>query len=232
MICELRNIVKTYPSPSGGAHLTILNGISLSLNKGESVAIMGPSGSGKTTLLHIAAGLEQPDSGEAVIDGSNVSGMKANELAVLRNRKIGVVFQHHYLLPQCTLLENVLIPTLPYQDRQNRKKSMGRAINFLERMGLSDRLNHFPPQLSGGERQRVALARALINKPSLLCADEPTGSLDKANAVEMGKLLRQINKEEQTALLLVTHSEQLAAQMDMAMELNNANVRAAACRPR
>ncbi|MDR0305544.1 MAG: ABC transporter ATP-binding protein [Chitinispirillales bacterium] len=221
MVCELQNITKTYTSPSGSAHLTILNEISLNLNKGESAAIVGPSGSGKTTLLHIAAGLLQPDSGTVVIDGASVSGMDDRELAVMRNRKIGVVFQHHYLLPQCTLLENVLIPTLPYQDKQDRKKLAERAISIIKRMGLSDRLDHFPPQLSGGECQRVALARALINKPSLLCADEPTGSLDKTNAMEMGELLREINKEERTALLLVTHSEALASQMDRVLELHS-----------
>lgn len=221
MICKIENITKKYSSPSGVADLIILDEISLSLDKGESIAVTGPSGSGKSTLLHIAAGLEQPDSGSVIIDGSRVSEMNGNELAVLRNCKVGIVFQNHYLLPQCTLLENVLIPTLPYQDKQNRKKSAERAVYFLERMGLSDRLNHFPSQLSGGECQRVALARALINKPALLCADEPTGSLDKISAIEMGKLLLEINKEEQTALLLVTHSEPLAAQMDKTLSLNS-----------
>ncbi|MDR3011669.1 MAG: ABC transporter ATP-binding protein [Chitinispirillales bacterium] len=214
MICELRNIVKTYPAPDGSERLMILNDISLSLDKGESVAIVGPSGSGKTTLLHIAAGLEPPDSGEALIDGCDISKMGERELALVRNRKIGVVFQRHYLLPQCTLLENVLIPTLPYRNEQARA-----AADILDRLGLSKRLNHFPAQLSVGECQRAAFARALINRPLLLCADEPTGSLDQAAAVEMGKLLYEINKEEQTALILVTHSEKLAAQMDRTLEL-------------
>jgi len=221
MICKVENIVKKYSSPSGLADLVIIDDVSLNIDKGESIAIIGPSGSGKTTLLHIAAGLEQPDSGSVIITGSKVSNMNSGELAVLRNRKVGIVFQHHYLLPQCTLLENVLIPTLPYQDKQNREKSRERAVYFLERMGLSDRLNHFPSQLSGGECQRVALARALVNKPALLCADEPTGSLDKASAAELGKLLLEINKEEQTALLLVTHSQELAGQMDKTLSLNN-----------
>ncbi|MDR2728928.1 MAG: ABC transporter ATP-binding protein [Chitinispirillales bacterium] len=220
MICKIEGITKKYLSPSGMADLIIIDGVSLSIDKGESIAVTGPSGSGKSTLLHIAAGLEQPDSGAVMIDGNNVSEMSVSELAVLRNRKVGIVFQNHYLLPQCTLLENVLIPTLPYQDKQNRKKSAERAVYFLERMGLSDRLNHFPSQLSGGECQRVALARALINKPALLCADEPTGSLDKTSAMEMGKLLLEINNEEQTALLLVTHSDSLAAQMDKRLSLN------------
>jgi len=221
MICKLENITKKYSSPSGLADLVIIDNVSLNIDKGESTAITGPSGSGKTTLLHIAAGLEQPDSGCVMIDGSNVSKMSGSELAILRNRKVGIVFQHHYLLPQCTLLENVLIPTLPYQNKQNQKENIQRAAYLVERMGLSDRMNHFPSQLSGGECQRVALARALINKPSLLCADEPTGSLDKKSAMEMGKLLLEINKEEQTALLLVTHSDLLAAQMDKTLSLNN-----------
>ena len=221
MICEIQNIVKKYPSQSGQGDLIIIDGVSLNIDKGESIAITGPSGSGKTTLLHIAAGLETPNSGSVIIDGSNVSKMSDRELVILRNRKVGIVFQHHYLLPQCTLLENVLIPTLPYQTKQNRKESAQRAAYLVERMGLSDRLNHFPSQLSGGECQRVALARALINKPSLLCADEPTGSLDKKSAMEMGKLLLEINKEEQTALLLVTHSDLLAAQMDQTLFLNS-----------
>ncbi|MCL2690073.1 MAG: ABC transporter ATP-binding protein [Chitinispirillia bacterium] len=221
MICKLQNIVKKYPSPSGFADLIIIDDVSLNIDKGESVAITGPSGSGKTTLLHIAAGLEKPDSGNVIIDGGKVSEMNDSSLAVLRNYKVGIVFQHHYLLPQCTLLENVLIPTLPYQDKQNRKESAKRAAYLLERLGLSNRLNHFPSQLSGGECQRAALARALVNKPVLLCADEPTGSLDKKNAEELGTLLLEINKEEQTALLLVTHSQELAAQMDKTLSLNS-----------
>ncbi|MDR2578464.1 MAG: ABC transporter ATP-binding protein [Chitinispirillales bacterium] len=221
MVCELQNIVKTYPSPDGAERLIILDGVSLALDKGESVAIVGPSGSGKSTLLHIAAGLDLPDSGEVFIDGRDISKMGEKEIAALRNRKIGVVFQRHCLLPQCTLLENVLVPTLPYQNKNEKAVSRQRAAGILDRLGLSDRLNHFPSQLSGGECQRGALARALVNRPSLLCADEPTGSLDMGTAEEMGRLLRDINREEGTALLLVTHSEKLAAQMDRTLELRN-----------
>ena len=219
MICELQNIVKSYPVPSGSGRLVILDDISLSLGRGESVAVVGPSGSGKTTLLHIAAGLDLPDSGRALIDGKDISGMDDGELAFTRNHKVGVVFQRHCLLPQCTLLENVLIPTLPYRGGRADSLPWQRAAKLLGRLGLSRRLDHFPPQLSGGECQRAALARALINRPSLLCADEPTGSLDQYAAAEMGKLLREVNKEEQTALLLVTHSDALAAEMDRTLEL-------------
>ncbi|MCL2182423.1 MAG: ABC transporter ATP-binding protein [Chitinispirillia bacterium] len=226
MTCEIQNIAKAYPSPSGQEPLVILDDISLSLNKGESAAIVGPSGSGKTTLLHIAAGLEAPDAGRVLIDGNDISGLNENELAFTRNRKIGVVFQRHGLLPQCTLLENVLIPTLPYQNRRERDLLRQRAMNMLDRLGLSKRLGHFPSQLSGGECQRAALARALINCPSLLCADEPTGSLDNESAIEMGRLLREVNKEEQTALILVTHSEKLAAEMDRILELRNGKLNA------
>jgi ABC-type lipoprotein export system ATPase subunit len=222
MICELQNIVKTYPSPSG--RLMILDGISLSLDKGESVAIVGPSGSGKTTLLHIAAGLELPDSGRVVIDGGDISKMNEKGLARMRNSKVGIVFQRHHLLPQCTLLENVLIPVLPYQNKQEKILSRQRAIDILNRLGLKNRLDHFPTQLSGGECQRTALARALVNRPSLLCADEPTGSLDQAAAVEMGELLREVNKEEKTALILVTHSEKLAGQMDSTLVLSDGKI--------
>jgi ABC-type lipoprotein export system ATPase subunit len=224
MICELRDVVKTYPSPGGAGRLVILDGISLSLDKGESAAIVGPSGSGKTTLLHIAAGLDLPDSGRVAIDGGDISKMGEKELAVVRNRKVGIVFQRHCLLPQCTLLENVLIPTLPYLSKPEKTAARQRAIGILERLGLSERLDHFPSQLSGGECQRGALARALVNKPSLLCADEPTGSLDSAAALEMGKLLRDVNREEGTALLLVTHSEKLAEGMDRTLELHGGKI--------
>ena len=226
MICEIQNIVKSYPSPSESGRLVILDGVSLSLDKGESAAIVGPSGSGKTTLLHIAAALDLPDSGSVLIDGNDIYKSSERELAFIRNRKIGVVFQRHYLLPQCTLLENVLIPTLPYQNKNRREVDLlrQRAANILERLGLSKRLGHFPPQLSGGECQRAALARALINCPSLLCADEPTGSLDGAAAREMGQLLREVNKEERTALILVTHSEKLAAEMDRTLVLSGGKI--------
>ncbi|MDR0331454.1 MAG: ABC transporter ATP-binding protein [Chitinispirillales bacterium] len=226
MICELQNIVKEYPLPAGGGSLTILDGISLSIGKGESAAIVGPSGSGKTTLLHIAAGLDLPSSGSVLIDGSDISKMGERDLAATRNSKVGIVFQQHSLLPQCTLLENALMPTLPYRHKAGDAALRKRAVNLLERLGLQKRLSHFPKQLSGGELQRAALARALINRPIILCADEPTGSLDKAAALEMGRLLREINKEEGTALLLVTHSEKLSAEMDKTLELSGGKLNA------
>ncbi len=219
MLCELNDITKTYPIPTGSGFLKILDSISLRINKGESVAILGPSGSGKTTLLNIASALDIPDSGHVVIDDCDLAGLSKDQLALIRNRKIGIVFQKHHLLPQCTLLENVLVPTLPYQNKDNKGETLSRALELLDRMGLSERHNHFPSQLSGGECQRVTLARALINKPGLLCADEPTGSLDRMTAKEMAKLLAEINREENTALLIVTHSPELASRMDRRMEL-------------
>jgi ABC-type lipoprotein export system ATPase subunit len=219
MICTLNNITKTYPSPSGNERITVLSDVSVAVDRGSSVAITGPSGSGKTTLLHIAAAMDQPDSGSVTIDGTCLSDFGSDQLALLRNRKIGMVFQKHYLLPQLTLLENVLIPSLPFQTKESKAMSLERAQHLIKRMGLEKRSHHFPSQLSGGECQRTALARALINSPSLLCADEPTGSLDRTAAREIGALLNEINKEEQTALLVVTHSEELASTMNHVLGL-------------
>lgn len=219
MLCELNNITKTYPAPSGGDRIMVLASVSVAVDRGSSVAITGPSGSGKTTLLHIAAAMDQPDAGTVSIDGTSLSKLGNDQLAALRNRKIGMVFQKHYLLPQLTLLENVLIPTLPYQTKENKEQLLKRAVYLVNRMGLEKRSTHFPSQLSGGECQRVALARALINSPSLLCADEPTGSLDRTAAREIGTLLKEINREEQTALLVVTHSDELASTMTHVLEL-------------
>jgi ABC-type lipoprotein export system ATPase subunit len=219
MICTLNNITKTYPSPSGNERITVLADVSVAVDRCSSIAITGPSGSGKTTLLHIAAAMDQPDAGTVSIDGYYLSIFKKDQLAALRNRKIGMVFQKHYLLPQLTLLENVLLPSLPFQTKANRAQSLERALYLIKRMGLEKRSHHFPSQLSGGECQRTALARALVNSPSLLCADEPTGSLDRTAAREIGALLKEINKEEQTALLVVTHSEELASTMNRVLEL-------------
>ena len=179
MICELKNITKTYLAPSGRERITVLNDVSVAVDRCSSVAITGPSGSGKTTLLHIAAAMDQPDTGSVSIDRTSLSNLGNDQLAAIRNRKIGMVFQKHYLLPQLTLLENVLLPSLPYQTKATREQLLERAQYLIKRMGLEKRSTHFPSQLSGGECQRTALARALINSPSLLCADEPTGSLDR-----------------------------------------------------
>ncbi|QDT93931.1 ABC transporter ATP-binding protein [Gimesia algae] len=191
-----------------GESLPILNGVNLSLNRGGALAITGPSGSGKSTLLYIIGVLDQPTSGEIIQFGQNPFELKAKQQAEFRNQNIGFIFQDHHLMPQFSVLENVLIPTMVYQGTTSDAEE--RARHLLERVGLSDRLNHRPAQISGGERQRVAVCRALINNPRLLLADEPTGNLDRVNTESIGKLLLEINQEQNTILICVTHSRELA----------------------
>ncbi len=221
MLCEASHISKSYPAPGPGEPLQVLRDISLTIDAGESLAITGPSGSGKTTLLNIVATLDHPDTGTVLVDGASVTTLGEEELASIRNTRIGFVFQSHLLLPQCTLLQNVLIPTIPGRPKDQRTKARARAERLLDRVGLSDRQHHLPHQLSGGECQRAAVVRALINNPRILCADEPTGSLDRASSDALGELLVQLNREEKTALLVVTHSEELAARMDRQLLLRD-----------
>ena len=194
----------------------VLRGISLEMQKGESLVIMGPSGSGKSTLLHLLGTLDKPSSGSIEIEGTDPSQLSEPELARFRNRVIGFIFQDHYLLPQYDVLENVLIPSFAF--RQEDLSS--RALQLLERVGLSHRIRHRPFELSGGERQRVAVARALVNRPSLLLCDEPTGNLDRSTAQAVADLLLQLHEEEQGALIVVTHSMELAARFRRKYELN------------
>lgn len=215
----LRDVTKRYDAPGGGTSVEVLRGISLELRHGESLAIVGPSGSGKSTLLHIIGTLDRPTSGMATLNGRDLASLDEAALARVRNRDLGFVFQAHYLLPQCTLLENVLVPTLATDDRALKANAETRARKLLDRIGLGHRLDHRPGQLSGGERQRVALVRALVNEPKLLLADEPTGALDTASAQALGKLLAEINHEQAVALIVVTHSVELAAQMGRVLEL-------------
>jgi len=212
-LAELRQVVKQFPGPGG--HLTppVLNQVSLILNPGDAMAIMGPSGSGKSTLLHLLGGLDRPTTGSVWFEGRDLAELNDHDLAALRNRRIGFIFQLHHLLPQCTALENVLIPTLPRAARGSSDNSRERARRFLERVGLAERQNYRPAQLSGGECQRVAVVRALINQPRLLLADEPTGALDRPNAEGLADLLSDLNREEGIALLVVTHAPDLAARM-------------------
>ncbi|HBL47083.1 ABC transporter ATP-binding protein [Gimesia sp.] len=191
-----------------GESLPILNNVNLSLNRGEALAITGPSGSGKSTLLYILGVLDQPTAGEVIEFGQNPFELQAKQQAEFRNRNIGFIFQDHHLMPQFSVLENVLIPTMVSQSGSTDAED--RARHLLERVGLSDRLNHRPAQISGGERQRVAVCRALINNPRLLLADEPTGNLDRINTEAIGKLLLEINQEQNTILICVTHSRELA----------------------
>jgi lipoprotein-releasing system ATP-binding protein len=208
------SLSKEFPTRSGP--LAVLRDVSLSLADGEAVVIMGPSGSGKSTLLNILGTLEPPTGGRVNIDGCDPFTLSASELAAFRNRHVGFVFQDHHLLPQCSALENVLIPTLPGGQRDEAEK---RARHLLDRVGLAQRLEHRPAELSGGERQRVAIARALINRPTLLLADEPTGNLDRKTALMVASLLLELHREENTMFILVTHSQTLAGQFARRYEI-------------
>ncbi|HEX4122873.1 MAG TPA: ABC transporter ATP-binding protein [Verrucomicrobiae bacterium] len=210
---QLRDIGKSYRSVQDAPPVTVLDAISFSVEKGESVAIVGPSGSGKSTLLNIIGTLDRPTRGQVLLEGEDIAQLDEARLAAVRNRQIGFVFQAHHLLPQCTVLENVLVPTLVSEDAQSRVSAPERARRLLTRVGLGPRLDHRPGQLSGGERGRVAVVRALINQPRLLLADEPTGSLDHASGAELSRLLIELNREEKVTLLVVTHAPELAKQM-------------------
>ena len=216
----VENVGKQYPTR--GEPLTVLREVSLSLQTGQNVAIVGPSGSGKSTLLSIIGTLEPPSEGRVVLDGQDPAALGEPQLAAFRNRRIGFVFQDHHLLPQCSVLENVLVPTIA--GGPTRSESIERAHRLLDRVGLSQRLDHRPAELSGGERQRVALARALINQPTLLLADEPTGNLDRTTADRVGQLLLELQQQEQMMLIVVTHSQRLAALMGRRVELDEGRV--------
>jgi lipoprotein-releasing system ATP-binding protein len=206
MSLHVEHLAKDYPTRSGA--LTVLRDVSLDLERGELAAIMGPSGSGKSTLLHLLGTLDRPTRGEVRLEGRDPFALTERQLADFRNRHIGFVFQDHHLLPQCSVFENVLIPTLVAREDREAMKAWARQL--LDRVGLSDRLDHRPAELSGGERQRVAVARALIHRPILLLADEPTGNLDRRTAASIGKLLLELHREERNILLVVTHSAELA----------------------
>ena len=203
--------------------LVVLRYVSLELGQGENVAILGPSGSGKSTLLNVIGTLEPPSSGSVVLDGQDPAELDEPALAAFRNCRIGFVFQDHHLLPQCSVLENVLLPTIA--GGPTRRESVDRARMLLDRVDLSDRLEHRPAELSGGERQRVALARALINRPTLLLADEPTGNLDRTTAGRVAELMLDLRKSENMMLIVVTHSRRLAESMDRRLELDEGRLK-------
>jgi ABC-type lipoprotein export system ATPase subunit len=209
---ELRGVSKWYESGSEGAASArrILEGLDLVVNAGERFAIVGPSGCGKSTLLNILGTLDAPSEGKVIIDGIDTSGLSENEIARIRSEKIGFIFQMHHLLPQCTALENVLVPTLALATRPDPAAATARAKMLFDRVGLADKLNSQPGQLSGGERQRVAVVRSLINSPRLLLADEPTGALDEDNAKRLMDLLVELNDSEGLALIVVTHDRMIA----------------------
>ena len=217
-LLELEGVTKDYPMGAGAPVLRVLRGVSLRLARGASMAILGPSGSGKSTLLNIIGTLDVPTDGRVTFEGRDLSDKSEAERAAFRNRAIGFVFQLHHLLPHLTCLENVLVPTM---GRSGNGGVHERACALLERVGLGERLAQFPGELSGGERQRTAVVRALINKPRLLLADEPTGALDRESAESLADLLLELNGAEGTALVVVTHSERLAARMGSVMELRD-----------
>jgi ABC-type lipoprotein export system ATPase subunit len=208
-LLTLTHVEKRYGG-GAGPEVVVLKDINLSIGPGETVAILGPSGSGKSTLLSIAGALDRPTSGSVLFDGKSLSTLDEVSLARLRNADIGFVFQMHHLLPQCTVMENVLVPTLVHPEAGDVHL---RARQLLERMGLGHRFEHRPGHLSGGERQRTAIVRALINRPKLLLADEPTGALDRESAERLAELLGELNKTESISMILATHSPQLAEKM-------------------
>lgn len=218
---KINSISKSYFS--GNANKMVLNKLSLEVVKGEAVAIVGPSGTGKTTLLNILGTLDKADEGSVIIDGDDVMQLTAKTQPEFRNQKIGMVFQLHHLLPQCTLWENVLLPTLPM--KTNDGKAEKRAEELLKRTGIWEQRFQKPAELSGGECQRAAFVRALINEPSIILADEPTGALDEDNAETLSDLLLELNKEMGTTLIVVTHSSALAAKMDKVYELHSGKLR-------
>lgn len=203
------NAVRTFAMP-GGVPVEVLRGVTLHVAAGETLAVTGPSGSGKTTLLQLIGAMDRPDAGEVRVNGRELGGLDEAARAAFRNREVGFVFQAHHLLPQLTALENVLVPA--WAGTVTAEVSE-RARHLLARVGLAERMEHFPGQLSGGERQRVALARALVLSPCLLLADEPTGALDRANALALIDLLLELNREERATLMMVTHAEACAERM-------------------
>ena len=207
-LMELRNIYKTYHV--GELDVPVLKGVSLSIEKGELVALMGASGSGKSTLMNILGCLDHPTSGQYFLDGQEVSGMSSDERALLRNHKIGFVFQNFNLLPRTSALENVMLPLSYTAEHLSDRETRQRAMELLNRVGLGDRYHHEPSQLSGGQQQRVAIARALINQPALLLADEPTGNLDSHTSEDVLQMFQQLNQEEGITIILVTHDPNVA----------------------
>jgi lipoprotein-releasing system ATP-binding protein len=219
MLLEVRDIFKSYTSRYGRNIRDVLQGVTISVGKGEKVAIAGPSGSGKTTLLNLIGALDFPDRGKILFDGKSLSGMTESQIAVFRNRSIGFIFQFHHLLPQLTLWENIMIPVLP--GKKDITGAGERGEMLLKETGLWDIRHQKPSELSGGECQRTAVARALINNPSLILADEPTGSLDSENASVLADLLLRLNEKLECGLIVVTHSPEIASRMDKTYNLLN-----------
>ena len=219
LIISLKNITKTFK----GLDVPVLSNLNLQLNKSENIAISGVSGSGKSTLLHLMAGLDYPNSGSVDLNNKNIANLSQNDLSIMRNQLIGFIYQSHHLLPDFSALENVVMPLLirggKYQSNHNK------AIKILKKLGLSNRLDHYPHQLSGGERQRVAIGRALINEPQIILADEPTGNLDRSNAKVVFDLFINLAKEYGSTIVLVTHDPELARKMKKIYHLSGGKLR-------
>jgi len=229
-LLKLENVTKDFAATAGASAVHVLRELNLDITAGQSLAIIGPSGSGKSTLLNLIGTLDHPRSGRVWMEGQDLSQLNEVEQASFRNRRIGFVFQTHHLLPHCTVLENVLVPTLADGAKELRESALSRATPLLQRVGLGQRLHHRPGQLSGGERQRVAVVRALINQPRLLLADEPTGALDRAAAQSLAHLLVELNREQSVTLIVVTHALELAYQMNRVFELKDGQLAAVAGR--
>lgn len=211
MLLQLNNIEKSYLNSQGKLVRKVLDGVDLSLNQGDNIAIIGPSGSGKTTILNIIGTLDKADKGSVIFKNDDVSKLNEKEILKIRNQDIGFIFQQHHLLPYCNVVENVLVPTIP--SNTNKKEILERANYLFNELGLYNLRNRMPEELSVGECQRVAVVRALINSPALLLADEPTGALDHENSIVLMDLLLRINKEMNTAIIVVTHSLELAKKL-------------------
>ena len=219
MLLSLDQINKGFGEPGSPGFRKVLDDLKLHVEEGEMVAILGPSGSGKTTLLNLVGGLDAPDSGQVLFKGEDLTGFSDLQLDHFRNQQIGFVFQFHHLLPQCTLFENVLIPTLVSRNRGEKEEKTDRAEQLMKRVGIWDYRDKVPGKLSGGECQRAAVVRAMINTPSLLLADEPTGALDRENVDRMAELLLELNREDGLTMLVVTHSADLASTMGRTLEI-------------
>ncbi len=218
MLLQLKHISKTYGQKESDTYQVVLDDVSLDIDVGQRIAVTGPSGSGKTTLLNMAGSLDKPDQGQVLYMDRDITGLTGRGLEQFRNQAVGFVFQQHYLLPQFTLFENVLLPTLP---NKNAKEAGTRAEDLIKRTGLWDHRNKKPGELSGGESQRTAVIRALINNPSVLLADEPTGSLDHENSSQLFDMLIEFSRTDKVALVVVTHSQELAGRMDTVYSLKS-----------
>jgi ABC-type lipoprotein export system ATPase subunit len=223
-LLSLEQIHKGFGNQNDASFRPVLNDLSLQVEEGEQIAILGPSGSGKTTLLNLVGGLDVPDQGSVKFRGEDITAYSSREMDQFRNREVGFVFQFHHLLPQCTLLENVLVPTLVQSDRASRMKNQERAETLMRRVGIWEFRNKLPGILSGGECQRAAVVRAMINAPSMLLADEPTGALDSENVENMADLLLELNREDGLTLMVVTHSVELAKRMGRTLEIRKGSL--------